>query len=847
VRDHAAESALWQSTALEQDASARMYNFAQRHGLTMNTLLQGAWALLLSRYTGQRDVVFGATVSGRPADLPGADEMTGLFINTLPVRIRVDDCTVAGWLQSLQRAQAEARQHHAVSLAQVQACADVPEGSDLFDSIVVYENYPIDEQTAAAHDLRLRELHALEKANYPLSVVASPGPSLRLDVGYDPALFDAATVERITGHLRHALDIIATDPTRSLTEIDILTEAERRRVLVEWNDTTRSVAPATLGELFEARVRQMPDAPAVISDGGGLSYEELDRRANQLAHLLIQRGAGPERVVALALPRSVEIIVAQLAAAKAGAAFLPVDPAYPAERIGFMLADARPVLTLIRHDMAGGLAGLDAASVLVIDDPDTMSAVTRMPDHAPTDEDRAPTLLEHPAYVIFTSGSTGRPKGVVVSHAGLASCATATAEHHRVRPGDRVLQFSSPSFDASMLELCASLLAGATLVVPPPGPLLGEHLADVLAKERVTHATIPPAALTTVPAEVAKRGVPDFRGLIVGGEACSEELVDRWAPNRRMLNAYGPTESTVVSTWSEPLVPGCGAPPIGRPTWNTRVYVLDRMLRPVPVGVPGELYVAGVGLARGYLGRPGLTAQRFIACPFGAPGERMYRTGDLVRWTADGQLKFAGRVDHQVKIRGFRIELGEIETLLRRHPGVGAAVVAVREDESGHKQLAAYVVSADGQAPAPGDLRAHLAAFLPDYMVPAAFVMLDRLPLSPNGKVDRRALPAPDAGPQTSAGYTAPRTDTEILIAEIWADVLGVDRVGIHDNFFELGGDSVRSLGVAARAKAAFDVALTPREVLVTRTVAGLAELVEEKVLAEMEHVALSAGNDDER
>jgi non-ribosomal peptide synthetase component F len=447
--------------------------------------------------------------------------------------------------------------------------------------------------------------------------------------------------------------------------------------------------------------------------------------------------------------------------------------------------------------------------------------------------------------VIFTSGSTGRPKGVVISHAGLASFAAAEAEHYRVRPGDRVLQFSSPSFDASVLELCMSLPAGAALVVPPPGPLLGEQLAQVLAAGRVTHALIPPAALATVPAEVAARGLPDFRTVIVGGDACTADLVRLWAPRRRMINSYGPTESTVVATWSGPLVPGDGPPPIGRPIWNTQCYVLDRHLRPMPPGVPGELYVAGLGLARGYLNRPGLTAERFVACPFGKPGKRMYRTGDLARWAPDGQLHYLGRADDQVKIRGFRIEPGEIEAVLRRHGAVRDAVVTVREDQPGAKRLAAYVVPADGQAPAAEHLRAHLAQFLPDYMVPAAVVTLDRLPLSQNGKIDRSKLPAPEAGAQRGSSYTAPRTGTETIIAGIWAEVLGADQAGVHDNFFDLGGDSIRSLAVAARANAAFDVALTPRDVLVTRTIAGLAELVEDRVLAELEQIALGASGDE--
>ena len=556
---HAAESARCQSMALAEEASGRLYGFAQRNGLTMNTLMQGAWALLLSRYTGQRDVVFGATVSGRPADLPGASEMTGLFINTLPVRARVDDArAVTEWLQSLQYAQAEARQHDAVPLSQVQACADLPDGSNLFDSIVVFENYPIDQETAAAHGLRVRDLNARETTNYPLSIVASPGPRLRLDVGYDPALFAAGTIERMAGHLVHVLDMIAADPGRLVGEVPLLPEAERARVLGEWNDTAHAVTPATLAELFGARVADTPDAPAVIFDGGSLSYAELDRRASRLAHVLIQRGVGPERVVALALPRSVEIVVAELAVAKAGAAFLPVDPAYPAERIAFMLADARPVLTLTRRDVAGE-AGPDAAAVLVVDDPDTVSAVNRMPDHVPAGG-RPAARAANPAYVIYTSGSTGRPKGVVVSNAGLASFAAAEAEHYQVRPGDRVLQFSSPSFDASVLELCMSLPAGAALVVPPPGPLLGEQLAGVLTRQRVTHALIPPAALATVPAEMVEAGCWTSARSSSAAMPAPRGWADQWAPSRRMINSYGPTEATVVATWSDPLVPAAGCP-----------------------------------------------------------------------------------------------------------------------------------------------------------------------------------------------------------------------------------------------------------------------------------------------
>jgi amino acid adenylation domain-containing protein/non-ribosomal peptide synthase protein (TIGR01720 family) len=599
----------------------------------------------------------------------------------------------------------------------------------------------------------------------------------------------------------------------------------------DWNDTERDIAPATLPELFAAQLARTPDAPAVVYEGGSLSFAELEQRANRLAHLLISRGVGPERIVALALPRSVEIVVAQLAVAKAGGAFLPVDPAYPAERIAFMLADAEPVLVITSAEAAPGHTGAGRLERLVLDDPAVRRAMAGQPGRVPADDDRmAPLLLAHPAYVIYTSGSTGRPKGVVVSHRGLANFAAAEAEHYAVRAGDRVLQFSSPSFDASVLELCMSLPVGAALVVPPPGPLLGEQLAQVIAERGVTHALIPPAALATVPAELVP-GLAGFAMVTVGGDACSAELVDLWAPGRRMINSYGPTEATVVSTWSRPLAPGDGVPPIGRPILNTRAHVLDEELRPVPVGVAGELYVSGIGLARGYLRRPGLTALRFVANPFGAPGERMYRTGDLVRWNDDGELEFIGRADDQVKIRGFRIELGEIEAALARHPDVAAAVVTVREERPGDKRLAGYVVPAAGRPPRPGELRAFLAETLPVFMLPAAFVTLAELPLSPNGKVDRKALPAPGTAaepePESGSGYVAPDGPVQRALAEIWAEVLGVARVGADDDFFALGGDSIQGVRALSRVRAAFGVELSPRTVFDAPTVTRLAAAVE--------------------
>ncbi|ALG07358.1 non-ribosomal peptide synthetase [Kibdelosporangium phytohabitans] len=754
---------------------------------TLFMALVAACQLVLRRWSGQDDIAVGTVTSGRlRAEL---EELTGFFVNTLVLRSTVDATgTFASHLAGVRETVLEAFAHQDVPFEHVVDA--VQPGRDtsrtpLFQVMVVLQNTPdntIDLPGLTAEDVDL----PVVTASFDITCEFRETPDgLRGVVTYNTDLFDAATIRRFTEHLTMVLEAVAADPDRPIDELPATTQAEQD-LMATWNDTAHPVVPMTFPELVEAQVARTPDAPALLFDGGSMTYAELNARANRLARRLAEDGAGPERIVAVMLPRSVEIIVAELAVAKTGAAFLPVDPAYPQARIDFMLADAGPVLVLA--------SGQDTADV----DGDSSDLVVER-------------RLEHPAYVIYTSGSTGRPKGVVVSHAGLASFSAAQRAHYDVRPGDRVLEFSSPSFDASVLELCMSLTVGASLVVPPPGPLLGDHLAQVLRDNQVTHALIPPAALATVP-EVA---LPDFRCLIVGGDACSAELVSRWSAGRRMINAYGPTESTVVTSWSAPLTPG-GTPPIGGPIWNTQVRVLDGRLRPVPIGVTGELYVSGHGLARGYLNRPGLTAERFVADPSG-DGTRMYRTGDLVRWTTGGALEFIGRADDQVKIRGFRIELGEVEAALRTHPSVRSCVAVVREDD-GHKRLVAYTVPE-----VPAGIRELLGRSLPEYLVPAVFVPLDELPVSPNGKVDRAALPEP--GVQPDEGHVAPTGPIETALAAIWADVLGLSRVGVHDSFFKLGGDSILSIQVVARARQA-GLRIATKDVFLHQTIASMAPLV---------------------
>ncbi|MET8975604.1 amino acid adenylation domain-containing protein [Streptomyces sp. NPDC004539] len=570
--------------------------------------------------------------------------------------------------------------------------------------------------------------------------------------------------------------------------------------------------------MLESQAAKTPEANAVVYGSTVLTYRELNARANRLARLLISRGARPEERVALVLPRSARTVVAILGVAKSGAAWVPVDPEYPRSRITALLDSARPLLVLCVRETAGRLP--DGARALVLDESGTADALAGFADDDVTDEERAvPLLVDHAAYVIHTSGSTGAPKGVVVPHRGLAALAADHIGRFGIRPGDGVLQFASFNFDCSVGDLVMALGSGAALVVRPADCLSGHQLGELIRRARVTHTTVPPQVLAALP----HADHPSLRSIATAGDVLPADLVSLWAPGRRMFNAYGPTEATVDALVTE-VVPGPSAPPIGKPVLNTRVYVLDAALDPVPPGTEGELFIAGDGLARGYRGQPGLTADRFLPCPFGGPGDRMYRTGDVVRERPDGNLEFLGRVDEQVKIRGFRIEPGEIETVLNGHPHVSAALVTAREDRPGAKRLVAYVVPADGADPDPAQVRRYLAERLPGHLVPSAVVTLDAFPLNANGKLDRRALPSPDLSALSSG--RAPSTPREEVLCALFAEVLGLDAVGIDDRFFDLGGDSVLAIRLAANARRA-GWALEPADVFARQRVVELAPSLE--------------------
>ncbi len=808
-----------------QRLSTALHDYARRHGLTLNTVLQASWGLLLGRMTNSQDVVFGAVVSGRPPDLPGVETMIGLFLTMIPVRVRVNPAEpLRALLARLQDQQSSLTPHHHLGLAHIQRLAGMGE---LFDTAIVFQNYPAEPD----HGLRFTVTDR-DAPHYPVSLIACPGPPLQLRLTYRSDLFDHATIEFLAARLSRLLEAVVTDPDQPLSRIDLLTPQERHQLLHTWNDTSAPIPVTCVPALFEQQVTRTPDHTAVIFQDTPLSYAQLNAATNQLAHALIARGVGPEQIVALALPRSPDTIIAILAVLKTGAAYLPIDPDYPPARIEFMLNDAHPALVLTTTHTTGYVPHDTTTPEVVIDDPDTLTALTAHPDTNPTDTDRtSPLLPPHPAYVIYTSGSTGTPKGVVVSHQAITNLLAGLQGQYGLENDDRVLQKASSSFDVSVKEFLWTLCHGAALVLVDPD----EHrdpfyLIRLIRDQRVTTLEALPSVLDAFlkAAEVTEdpRWAASLRQVLTGSEAVLGDIASRWREltGVALHNTYGPTEATVEVTCWEYDGAASTVVPIGRPMCNTRVYVLDGGLCPVPVGVAAELYIAGAQLARGYLGRAGLTAARFVANPFGPPGTRMYRTGDLVRWRGDGVLEFIGRVDEQVKIRGFRIELGEIETVLAAHPDVRQATVIVREDQPGDKRLVAYAVPAGNAAVSTEVLQGWARERLPDYMVPAAVVVLDALPSTPNGKLDRGALPAPEF---TTGSGGAPRAPHEQLLCELFTEVLGVSRVGVGDDFFALGGDSIVSIRLVARARAA-GMVFTMRDVFTHRSVAGLAAVAKD-------------------
>ncbi|MGA4029588.1 amino acid adenylation domain-containing protein, partial [Ralstonia nicotianae] len=797
----------------DETLSADLKRLSQRHGTTLFMTVLAGWSALLSRLSGQEEVVVGSPVANRTRS--EVEGLIGFFVNTLALRVNVGSATVSELLDRVKAKVLEAQAHQDLPFEQVVERVKPVRSlshSPIFQAVFSWHN-------TEAVDLSLRALsleslareNATAKLDIQLELAEADGRIVGT-LNYATALFARSTAQRYADYLQRMLQAMVADDGQQVGRIALLGEAERAQVLQAWNATERAWPAATLPALFEAQVMRTPDAVALKHADQQVSYRELDARANRLAHHLRELGVAADVLVGLCVDRSIEMIVGLLGILKAGGAYVPLDPDYPQARLAYIFQDAMLSVLVSKRALAQRLP-IAWTQVVELDDAEPAWA-----DYPPT----PPQVRGEPgqlAYVIYTSGSTGQPKGVAVTHQGVASLVYSQCERFGVSSQSRVLQFASISFDAAVSEIGMGLLCGACLVLAPAQALMpGAALTHLLDRERITHVTLPPAVLALMP----EQALPADCHLIVAGEACPASLVRLWSEGRTMINAYGPTEATVCATMSRALT-AQDAPSIGGPIGNVRVYVLDAYLQPVPVGVTGEFYIAGSGLARGYWQRAGLTAERFMANPF-ASGERMYKTGDLGRWLPDGSLEYQGRADAQVKLRGFRIELGEIEARLSQCTGVSEAVVTMREDVPGEQRLVAYYVS--GEAIEAQTLREQLQASLPEYMVPAAYVRLERLPLTPNGKLDRKELPAPEGQAYASTAYEAPQGEVEVALAGIWQTLLGVERVGRHDDFFALGGHSLQAVRLVAQVRTQLGAELGLTELFAQPSLSAVAQAI---------------------
>lgn len=824
-----------QQRRLDSVTTTALQTLARQHYLTLNTLIQGAWALLLSRYSGKTDVVFGTTVSGRPSELANVESIVGLFINTLPVRVQIDaHAEIIPWLRELQTQQVEREQYAYTSLVEIQRWSEVPNHIPLFESLLVFENYPVSIESILKFvnsHLQIQDAQGFAQTNYPLTLGVIPSAELLLQISYASDCFKEATIERLLEHLENLLTSIVRNPQLKLSQLSILTTNEQQ-LLKTWNQTTqKSSSHQCIHQLFEAQVEKTPDAVAVILENKQLTYRELNQQANQLAHYLKKLGVKPEVLVGICVERSIAMIVGLLGIIKAGGAYVPLDPRLPQQRLAFMLSDSQVSVLLTQESLVTMLPDLEFPVVSLLSDWELIALESQ--------ENLATQMTsENLVYAIYTSGSTGVPKGVMVQHQSLVNFIEAAIVEYQISPSDSIVQFASIGFDAAAEEIFPCLVQGATLILRTDEMLnsIPEFL-KICGNWQITVLDLPTAFWHQLVAELLAMNltIPDsVRLVIIGGEKALPERLSTWqqlAPKVRLVNGYGPTEATIVTTTCD--LSGLSVQtikrelPIGKAVENAKTYILDPYLNPTPVGVSGELYIGGAGVTRGYLNRPDLTAVAFIPDLFSEiPGARLYKTGDRVRYFEDGNIEYLGRFDHQVKIRGFRIELGEIETLLSQHPDVQECTVVADEDITGDKRLIAYITLFPNPdiTSKSSNLRQFLANRLPDYMIPAHFVFLEVLPRTPNGKIDRKGLPKVEELP--SPTVTAPRTPSEELLVSIWQTVLNLKSVGVEDNFFALGGHSLLVIRMIAQIQQVFGVNIPLRQVFETPTITELASAI---------------------
>jgi amino acid adenylation domain-containing protein len=842
--------------------TATCQSFVRKNRLTLNNLVQATWGLLLSRYSQETDIVFGATVSGRETSIAGIEAMVGLFINTLPMRIQLKpDTSALTLLKDLQAQLVESNQYSYSSLAEIQTWSEIPRSASLFDSIVVFENYPVDATAVLGNDsFYLENIQVSQQTNYPLTLIALPGDQLQVRISYDTNRFDDGTITRLLGHFQTLLEGIVANPEARVSQLPLLTEFEKNQLLIDgYNPQVDYPVTKCLHQLFEEQVKRTPESVAVVYSDQQLTYNELNNRANQLAHYLQSLGVKPDQLVGICLERSLEMIVGLLGILKAGGAYVPLDPEYPIERLSFMLEDAQLSVLLTQQKLGETLPQHQAQIIYLDSDWEKIAENS----HSNPENTVTPDNL---AYVIYTSGSTGKPKGVLVNHSNVVRLFAATDAWYNFNSQDVWSLFHSYAFDFSVWEMWGALLYGGRLVVVPYLVTRStEAFYQLLCQEKVTILNQTPTAFRQlIQAEESLKGsFPLSRGdrssttdndlslrlVIFGGEALEINSLQPWFQRHgdqcpQLVNMYGITETTVHVTY-RPLSMNdlnSTASVIGRPIPDLQVYLLDQHLQLVPVGVPGEMYVGGAGVTKGYLNRPELTTERFISSPFekdevipptplnkgGNEPSKLYKTGDLGRYLPDGNIEYLGRIDNQVKIRGFRIELGEIEALLASHPQIWETVVIVRDDATGDKRLVAYIVPQSEKTITINEIRQFLKAQLPGYMIPNAFVILDALPLTANGKIDSRALPPPESSSEASDKYVAPRNPIEDILVTVWSEVLKVEKVGINDNFFELGGHSLLATKLVAQIRDRLKVELPLRQLFNSATLAELAQGIEQ-------------------
>ena len=811
-----------QFLALPKPLSQKLKVLSQRWGVTLFMTLLAAFQTLLYRYTGQSDICVGAPIANRNrSEIEG---LIGFFVNTLVLHTDLSgNPSFQELLGRVREVALGAYAHQDLPFEQLVEALQ-PERSlshqPLFQVMFVVHDASMTTLELPGLTLSSLEMDS-ETAKFDLALSIADGEQGLMALWeYNIDLFDAATITRMLGHFQTLLEGIVANPEQKLSDLPLLTAAERHTLLVEWNNTQVDYPKdICIHQLFEAQVERTPEAVAVVFEDQQLTYRELNRRANQVAHHLRSLDVAPDTLVGICVERSLEMVVGLLGILKAGGAYVPLDPAYPQERLAFMLEDASVRVILTQRQLVESLSKHQARIVCLDTDWEIIEGQR--------EENPGCSLTpENLAYVIYTSGSTGQPKGVLVAHSGVSNLATAQIRIFNVQPNSRVLQFASLSFDVATSDWVIALCSGATLCIPSNNALLaGSGLIEVLRDQAITHIELPAAVLGVLP----KEELPSLGTIIVGGEAVWADLVAKWSSGRRFFNAYGPTESTVCATIAE-CTDSSESPPIGRPIANIQVYILDAQLQPVPIGIPGELYIGGAGLARGYLNQPELTAYHFILNPFtNEQGSRLFKTGDLGRYLPNGNIQFLGRLDDQVKIRGFRIELGEIEAVLGQHPAVHETVVMVREDIPGNKRLIAYVVVNQTSAATVSQLHQFLKQKLPEYMIPSAIVKLEALPLTPNGKVDRRALLATDtARPELQSAFVAPRDTLELQLAQIWEDVLNVRPIGVTDNFFTLGGHSILAVRLMAVIQQQFGQNLPLTKLFQAATIEKLANTLRE-------------------